>query len=85
MHNSVSFSLVKRLNWHIKNNADNCKVVHMGRAYPSFIYKIMTSHLTIAFQEQGFGAMIENSTKKHQLKSHNPKPQIAWRKLLEWN
>lgn len=63
MHNSVSFSLVKRLNWHIKNNADNCKVVHMGRAYPSLIYKIMTSHLTIAFQEQGFGAMIENSTK----------------------
>lgn len=63
MHNSVSFSLVTSLNWHIKSNADNCKVVHMGKVYPSLIYKIMSSDLTIAFQEKGFRAMIENSTK----------------------
>lgn len=63
MHKAVSFSLVTRLNWHIKYSSDNCKVVPTGKADPSFTYKIMSSELTFASQEQGFGAVIENSTK----------------------
>lgn len=61
IHNSVSFSLVTRL--HIKYSAGNCEVVHVGKDNPSFTYKMMSSELTVASQEQGFGAMIENSTK----------------------
>lgn len=60
MHNSVRFSIVTRLNWHIKYSADNCKVVHVRKCDPSFTHKIMSSELTVASQEKGFGAMIEN-------------------------
>jgi len=62
VHNSVSFSLVKRLNWHIKSSAGNCSDAY-GKDDLSFTFKMRSFELTVASQEKDFGTTIENSTK----------------------
>ncbi|CAM4581149.1 unnamed protein product [Lepidochelys kempii] len=47
--------------WQMKFNVDKCKVMHIGKHHPNYIYKLMGSKLAVTTQERDLGVIVESS------------------------